>query len=394
MIDIDPAIAPFEPGRGPRLEAPARRAEAVRPRTRVSWRAVAWQVFALGAVAVLAGWLLRNAAANLAARHIASGFRFLGDSAGFAISEGPVPYELGDTYARAFEAGIANTLKAALPAVVLASLLGLAAGIAQVSRNALVRLVAVGYVDIVRNVPLLVQVLLWYFALTTWLPDAQAPLQWCDALFVSKAGLTTASPHGAGVLAVLCCASVALPAAAWRAARSRALAVGLSLAAVGLAWRFAPLQWEFPEMGAFGLVGGATLSPEWIALVGALTLYAGAYCAEIVRAGLQAVPHGQVEAAQALGLTRGQSMARVILPQAMRVIAPPYTSLVMSTLKNSSLAVAIGYPDVVSVATTALNQNGQAVECIAIIASVYLALNLVIAVGMGLLNRRAQFKER
>jgi general L-amino acid transport system permease protein len=147
-------------------------------------------------------------------------------------------------------------------------------------------------------------------------------------------------------------------------------------------------------LGTFGVTGGATLSPEWLALVGALTLYAGAYGAEIVRADLQAVPRGQWEAAHALGLTRAQALRRVIVPQALRVIVPPFASLVMNTIKNSSLAVAIGYPDLVSVATTSLNQNGQAIECIAIIASVYLLLNLLIALGMGAVNAAVQLKER
>ncbi|HJV61893.1 MAG TPA: ABC transporter permease subunit [Albitalea sp.] len=322
-------------------------APSAEPPTRVpAWRSIAWLVLALALVLALGSWLVHNAAANLAARHIASGFGFLNDSAGFAISEGVVPYDSGDRYALAFAAGIANTLRAALPAVLLASVLGFAAGIAQISRHALLRLLAVGYVDIVRNVPLLVQVLLWYFALTSLLPDAERPLQWDHLVFLSKGGLTVTLP------------------------------------------------WQPAEVGAFGVNGGATMSPEWLALVSALTLYAGAYCAEVVRAGLQAVPRAQWEAAHALGLTRGQALRRVIVPQALRVIVPPYTSLVMNTIKNSSLAVAIGYPDIVSVATTSLNQNGQAIECIAIIAGVYLLLNLATAAVMGVVNTRVQLKER
>ncbi len=321
-----------------------------RPAARLNLRSLGLQAAALVAVVALGAWLVHNAALNLAARNIASGFGFLKDSAGFAISEGLVPYEAGDTYLRAFVAGVANTLRAAIPAIVFATVLGFLVGIGQISKHALVKLLARTYVDIVRNVPLLVQVLLWYFALTLLLPDNAEPFSLGGAVFLSKGGLAFPFPGAAG--------------------------------------------WEVPQLGGFGVSGGATLSPEWIALVTALTQYSGAYCAEIVRAGLQAVPRGQWEATHALGLTRGQALRRVIIPQSLRVIVPPYTSLVMNTIKNSSLAVAIGYPDIVSVATTSLNQNGQAIECIAIIAAVYLALNLLTALVMGIVNRRVQLKER
>jgi general L-amino acid transport system permease protein len=301
-------------------------------------------------VVLAAAWLIHNAALNLAAHHIGSGFAFLEDSAGFAISESAVPYQAGDTYARAFVAGVANTLRAAFPAIVLASLIGFALGTAQISRHALVSLLSRAWVDLVRNVPLLVQLLVWYFALTELLPETDSPLRLGSGVFLSKGGLAVPMPgmHG----------------------------------------------WEVPHLGTFGVVGGAVLSPEWLALVAALTQYSGAYCAEIVRAGLQAVPRGQWEASHALSLTRGQTLWRVVVPQGLRVIVPPYTSLVMNTIKNSSLAVAVGYPDIVSIATTSLNQNGQAIECIAIIAAVYLTLNLITAVIMAIVNRRVQLAER
>jgi general L-amino acid transport system permease protein len=320
------------------------------PRTAPDYRSLGLQAAALAAVVLVGAWLVHNAAVNLAARNIAAGFGFLDDSAGFAISEGLVPFEPSHSYARAFAAGVANTLRAALPAVLAATVFGFALGIAQLSRHALVSLLARAFVDLVRNVPLLVQVLLWYYALTELLPSTDAPLAHGGVVFLSKGGL-------------------AFPG-------------------------FGAHGWEVPQLGNFGVTGGATLSPEWLALVAALTQYSGVYCAEIVRAGLQAVPRGQWEASHALSLTRGQALRRVAMPQALRVIVPPYTSLVMNTIKNSSLAVAVGYPDIVSVATTSLNQNGQAIECIAIIAAVYLTLNLLTALAMSVVNRRVQLKER
>jgi general L-amino acid transport system permease protein len=368
---------------------------AAPPRAPLNWRSLGLQALALAIVVALGAWLVHNAAVNLAARNIASGFGFLRDTAGFAISEGLLPYEPSDSYARAFAAGVANTLRAALPAVFLATVLGFVLGIAQTSRHALVKLLSRGFVDIVRNVPLLVQVLLWYFALTELLPGTDSPIRIDDALFLSKEGLQLAVPELTASQAVVPLAlTVLLPWLAWFAGRWRGIAMPVSLLIVVGVWLFWPDSWQRPQVGGFGISGGATLTPEWLALVVALTQYSGVYCAEIVRAGLQAVPKGQWEATHALSLTRWQALRQVIIPQSLRVIVPPYTSLVMNTIKNSSLAVAIGYPDIVSAATTALNQNGQAIECIAIIAAVYLTLNLLTALVMGVVNARVQLKER
>jgi general L-amino acid transport system permease protein len=370
-------------------------AAATPPRAPLNLRSLGLQALALALVVLLGVWLVRNAAVNLGSQNIASGFGFLGDTAGFAISEGVLPYEPSDSYARAFAAGVANTLRAALPAVLLATVLGFVLGIAQTSRHPLVRTLSRGFVDLVRNVPLLVQVLLWYFALTELLPGTDTPLQAADVAFLSKGGFTFAVPELTASQAVVPLAlTVLLPWLAWLATPWRRFSVPLALLAVIGVWVFWPDSWTRPQIGSFGVSGGATLTPEWLALVIALTQYSGAYCAEIVRAGLQAVPRGQWEATHALSLTRAQALRRVIVPQSLRVIVPPYTSLVMNTIKNSSLAVAIGYPDIVSAATTALNQNGQAIECIAIIAAVYLTLNLLTALVMGVVNARVQLKER
>ena len=366
------------------------------PQPKTDPRSIAWQAAALAAVVLAGAWLVHNATVNLAARNIASGFGFLKDTAGFAISEGLMPYEAGDSYARAFAAGVANTLRASLPAIVLATALGFTLGIAQVSRHALVRTLSRGFVDLVRNVPLLVQVLLWYFALTELLPNGEEALHVSDVAYLSKGGFAFAVPDLTASQAMVPVLLTAMAAwLAWNARRRwRGIAIPVAIVAIAALWIFWPDEWKRPEVTGFGIAGGATLTPEWIALVVALTQYSGAYCAEIVRAGLQAVAKGQWEATHALGLTRAQALRRVIVPQSLRVIVPPYTSLLMNTIKNSSLAVAIGYPDIVSVATTSLNQNGQAIECIAIIAAVYLMLNLFTALVMSVVNRRVQLKER
>jgi general L-amino acid transport system permease protein len=314
---------------------------------KVVWKALAWQLALAGALVVIGAWFVGNTQANLAARGLSSGYDFLLESAGFAITEGPVPYEPGNSYLRAFASGAANTLVAAIPAVALTTLIGLALGVAAIGHNAVLRGVVRAYVDGARNVPLLVQVLLWYALLTNALPDSSAPLE-AAGFFLSKAGL--AMRH--------------------------------------------PFTGDTPAIGAFGVTGGLEVSPELTAIVVGLAGYSSAYCAEVVRAGLLAVPPGQWEAAHALGLTRAQSIRLIVLPQALRVILPPYISLVLNTIKNSSLGVAIGYPEIVSIGTTSLNQSGRAIECISLIAGLYLLLNLVTSLVLSLYNHRVQIRER
>src|SRR5450830_248891 len=309
------------------------------PKRPLNVRALGVQFVVLVVALALLAWLAHNAASNLAARNIASGFSFLKDTAGFSISEGVVSYETGDTYLRAFMVGMVNTLRAAIPAVLLASLFGFIAGIAQISANALVRTIARTYVDVVRNVPLLVQVLMWYILVTEGLPSSDNPLIFGDVAFLSKGGLAVAAPELSTTLAIMLVAiTIALPVLAWRVKprRTRALGMAVALVACSTAWVVLPSDWSRPALGNFGVSGGAALSPEWLALVCALTIYAGAYCAEIVRSGIQAVHRGQWEAAHALGLTRTQTLMRVIVPQSLRVIVPPYTSVIMNTTKNSS----------------------------------------------------------
>lgn len=314
------------------------------PRKTISPAALAVQAALLVLVLALLGWLAHNAQTNLRERNMAAGFDFLfSDSAGFAIGEGWVPFGEDDSYFRAMLAGAANTIRVALPALLFATVLGLGLGIASLAQNPLVRTVARGVVDLVRNIPLLVQVLLVYIMATEWLPETETPLKLLG-FYLSKGGLI--------------------------------------------------LPWGEIEETPFGVHGSHTLSTEWMSLVVALTLYAGTYCAEIVRAGLQSVPRGQSEASHALSLSRWQTLRLVLIPQGLRVAIPPYTSLMLSTIKNSSLGVAIGYPDIVSVANTSMNQTGRAIECIAVIASVYLLINLCTSLAMAQVNRRVAIKER
>ena len=354
------------------------------------------QLLVLALVVAVLAWFVNNVSGNLRERGLASGFSFVHDSADFGISEGLVPYETGDSYLRAFSVGVSNTLRAALPAMVLATALGFLLGVAQISRHPLIQRLGKTYVDVVRNVPLLIQVLLWYMFLTNGLPNPQDPVQWAGLVVLSKAGLAVVAPTGQAGLWWLTSAAIVVGGSllVWPMFRWGKGRILLLLALGSLVWLGLPLDWESPTVGAFGVNGGANLSTEWLALVAGLTFYTASYIAEIVRGGLQAVPRGQWEAAHAMGLSWNQSLVRVVLPQSLRVMVPPFTSTLMSTTKNSSLAVAVGYPDIVSVATTSLNQTGQAIECIAIIASVYLVLNMLTSLIMAWVNARVQIKER
>ncbi|HUW38462.1 MAG TPA: ABC transporter permease subunit [Rhodocyclaceae bacterium] len=304
-----------------------------------------------GAVAVglaLLLWLLFHVtAANMHARGIRSGFGFLREPAGFAIGESLLPFDSSDSALWALVVGLVNTLRVALPAIVVSTLLGTLIGLGRLSPNLLLSRLCQAYVETLRNVPLLLQLLAWYFVVTDLLPDAGAALQIAPHVFLSKSGL-------------------ALP---WFGGDGGTL-------------------FDLPVRGDFGVTGGAALTPEYLALLGGLSLYTAAYVAETVRAGIQSVPRGQSEAALALGLSRVQSFRLVQLPQALRSIIPPLTNQHLSLSKNVSLAVAIGYPDLVSIADTTLNQTGRAAECIAVIMAVYLLLSLVTAWLSAWLERR------
>jgi general L-amino acid transport system permease protein len=374
------------------------------------FRGIVWQVLVVGVVAAIIWYLVGNTNRNLAARHIATGFGFLGRTAGFPIGEHLIPYDPAvDTFSRALAIGILNTLRVAVVGVVLTTILGTLIGIARLSRNWLLARLSGIYVETLRDIPLLLQ-LLFLYMLLQGLPGPKQAWRPVPGVFLSNRGIRVpvldwAPAYGWVLLAV----AVGI-AATWlwaRAARARqertgarppvwpvgiALIVGLPLlvwAALG-----GPFQADVPALRGFNFQGGAALSPEYFALTLGLVLYTASYIAEIVRSGILAVPQGQWEAGAALGLSRSTVLRRVVLPQTLRVVIPPMTSQYLNLVKNSSLAVAIGYQDVTSIAYTVLNQTGQSIEGIAYIMAVYLTISLGISLFMNWYNARIALTER
>jgi general L-amino acid transport system permease protein len=372
-------------------------------------RSVVFQVVLCVLVAAVIGLLVWAAAQNLARAKVASGFDFWGITAGFDISQTLIDYSSNtSTYGRAFWVGLLNTLLVAAIGVVLATAVGFGIGIARLSTNWLVAHLAAGYVQLVRNVPLLLQLLFWYNAVLKALPDFRDSIRLPGGGYLNNRGLFLPSPELGGngyimlvVLAVGLAGAVALAVLArrWRLDGKLAAGVGLAwvlgLAVLAYMASGASLTFVYPEMSRFNLRGGMEVLPELVALVIGLVIYTGAFIAESVRAGILAVPKGQMEAAYALGLPRMLTLRLVIVPQAMRVIIPPLTNQYLNLTKNSSLAVAIGYPDLVQIFTgTVLNQTGQAVEIVAITMAVYLAISLVTSFLMNIYNARMALRER
>ena len=373
-------------------------------------RALIWQVGALAIVVVTLWYLAATAHENLARQHIATGFGFLQNTAGFGIVQALIPYSEEASYGRAFLVGLCNTLLVAALGTVLAVALGFMVGIARLSSNWLVAKLAAAYVETLRNIPLLLQLFFWYFAILQPLPGPRESLTLLPGVFLSNRGvvmsgigLTETSSFflAALVVAVLAARYIA------RRTRARLLATGQHFPVVivntviiiglpALVWLIgAPFTLDHPTMGKYDFAGGWRLLPEFLALLLGLTLYTAAFIAEIVRGGIQSVGRGQTEAAHALGLSNWQTLRLVVIPQALRVIIPPLTSQILNLTKNSSLAVAIGYPDLVSVfAGTVLNQTGQAIEVIAITMGVYLVISLATSLAMNLYNARVAIVER
>jgi general L-amino acid transport system permease protein len=371
-------------------------------------RSVLYQVAVIGGMALLGAYLVSNTLANLASRNIATGFGFLGREAGFGVSESLIEYSPADSYARVLLVGLLNTLKVSVVGIVLATIIGTIAGIARLSRNWLVARFASVYVEGLRNIPVLLQLFFWYALISELLPGPRQALNPLPGVFLSARGLKFPEPVWQTTHLLMFIAVLVGIAAAWvigRWARIRrersgqlfpSIQVGLALM-LGppiLVWILggAPTAMNVPELRGFNFVGGFTVTPEFTALLVGLVLYTGTFIAEIVRGGILAVAHGQTEAGLALGLSRGQVLRLIILPQALRVIIPPLTSQYLNLTKNSSLAIAIGYPDLVSTANTAINQTGQAVEGIAIIMAVYLTVSLSISTFMNWYNRRIALK--
>lgn len=373
-------------------------------------RAIIYQVVLIAGVVALGAFLISNTLTNLEQRQIRTGYDFLGSEAGFFIGETLIPYDAADSYGRAFLVGLLNTLKVSAIGIVLATVLGTVIGIARLSQNWIVARLASAYVETLRNIPLLLQLFFWYATLTNLLPDSNHAAKFGFNIFLSKEGLRYPWPevepaHIWALIALPVGVVAALVFSKWAHRRQMAtgkqtpilwpsLAIILGLPLIVWIVGGAPSQFEIPEKTNFGYDGGAAVTPEFLALVLGLVTYTASFIAEIVRAGILAVSWGQSEAAGALGLRRGQTLRLVVLPQALRVIVPPMTSQFLNLTKNSSLAVAIGYPDLVSVANTTLNQTGQAIECISLIMAVYLTISLSIAGAMNWYNRRIALVER
>ncbi|HEX3695780.1 MAG TPA: ABC transporter permease subunit [Polyangia bacterium] len=325
------------------------------PRRRRDRRPWALQAALLLSVTALGWALIAHALATLRAQGVAAGFGFLRQPAGFEIGESWLGYDPQRSLARAFIVGLSNTIRVALPACALTTILGTLIGLGRRAPYRPARALCTAYVELVRNVPLLVQLLMWYFALTTFLPDAGDAWRGPFGVYLSKSGLSFPWP--------------AAPPGHW--------------------W---PWTWDRPIAGPLNVSGGGAVTPEYLAVLLALTVYTAAFVAEVVRAGIEAVPIEQVQAAQAQGLRSAQIIGWIVLPQALRVMVPSLTNQYLNLTKNSTLGVAVGYPELVSISNTALNQTGRAFECITVITAIYLALSLLTSAAMNRYNARVALR--
>ena len=374
-------------------------------------RQVLFQIVLIIALAALFWMIISNTAANLRRQNIASGFGFWNTTAGFDISQTLIQYTNTSTYGRVFWVGLTNTLLVAAIGVVFATILGFLMGIARLSNNWLIARLATVYVETIRNIPLLLQLFVWYFAVLKSLPPPRQSLELMGGAVLNLRGLYLPEPlpqpgFEAPLAALALGVLASIGSAIWAKRRQRltgaqfhtGLAAFVLIVLLPVATFFvvgAPLEFDYPTLRGFNYTGGIVVLPELLALLLGLVIYTGAFIAEIVRAGIQGVPKGQKEAASAIGLSTGQTLRLVVIPQAMRIIIPPLTSNYLNLIKNSSLAVAIAYPDLVSVfAGTVLNQTGQAVEVILITMLVYLTLSLFTSLLMNWFNARMALVER
>jgi len=374
-------------------------------------RAIFFQVVVFAFVVWLGATLVSNTLENMERRSIQTGFDFLDQSAGFAVLFSLIPYDESYTYGRTFIVGLLNTLLVSFLGIVFATVIGFVAGVGRLSSNWIFARLCGLYVEIFRNIPLLLQIFFWYGAVLQALPNPRNSMSLFDSIFLTKRGLFVPAPvfeNGMGLVGLVLLLGII---ATWHLRRwvdKRREDTGLEfpfwrwagvlLIVLPLVTFFAmgsPMHWSFPALTGFNFSGGGVLLPELVALWFALSIYTGTFIAEIVRSGIQAVSHGQTEAAAALGLRKNLITRFVILPQALRVIIPPLTSQYLNLTKNSSLATAIGYPDLVNVFMgTTLNQTGQAVEVVAMTMAVYLTISIVISMIMNSYNRRIALTER
>jgi len=390
--------------------APGDRAPSVAFWNDAKTRGIIYQVVSFVLVVLFVWWVVGNTAENLARANIASGFGFLENRAGFDISESLIQYSSDSTYGRAFVVGILNTLLVAAVGIVTATIVGFIVGVGRLSRNFLIRQLSTVYVEIFRNIPPLLVIFFWYIGVLSALPQVRESLTIGSFAFLNNRGFFFPRVvWGDGAWMILAALVVGILAAfflrRWAVRRQEAtgqqfpllrwglaLVIGLPVAAFAIAGM--PLSFDLPAPSGFGIRGGWQVNPEFMALYLALSLYTASFIAEIVRAGILGIVRGQTEASHALGLRHGHTLRLVIVPQALRIIIPPLTSQYLNLTKNSSLAIAVGYPDLVAVGGTVLNQTGQSVEVVAIWMVVYLTLSLATSLLMNWFNARMALVER
>jgi general L-amino acid transport system permease protein len=373
-------------------------------------RSLVFQAVVVVLLVAAVWWIVDNVIDNLTRLHIASGFGFLKGRAGFDISDSAIAYSSDSTYGRAIVVGFINTLIVAAAGIVTATVIGFIVGIGRLSRNWLIRKICTVYVEVFRNIPPLLVIFFWYSGVLAVLPPPRESINLPFSSFLNQRGFyfpRAVWGDGSWLIFVALLVGIAMAWFVARKARQRqmatgqqfpvfwtsvALIVGLPLLAYALSGF--PLTFDFPKQSTFNLTGGFQVKPEFLSLYLALSCYTAAFIAEIVRAGILGVTKGQTEAAGALGLRTGSILRLVVVPQAMRIVIPPLTSQYLNLTKNSSLAIAIGYPDLTATTGTVLNQTGQAIECVLIMMVVYLALSLVTSAIMNVVNARMALVER
>jgi general L-amino acid transport system permease protein len=390
---------------------PPRRPRFALPQGTLAWRAFAIQAVVLVAITAFLIWIAANIITNITRLNINTGFSFLSRPAGFEIAQKLINFGEAATYFDVFLVSLINTVVLTAVAIVFATLLGFIIGLARLSSNKLVAGVAAAYVEIIRNIPLLLQLFYWYFAVLRPLPNPRQSLNFFDVAFLNKRGLYLPYPITEPGFGALVATTLAMIAAglvlAWMNKRHRlrtgtslhsvrAIALLLLVPPVVVAWLTGfPLSWDVPHLAGFNFDGGMAVIPEFVAMAIALSLYGAAYIAEIVRSGIRAVPSGQIDAGRAIGLRPGAISRKIVIPQALRVILPPLGTQYIVLLKNSSLAAAIAYPDLMLVfAGTVLNQTGQPLEVMLVTMASYVLIGLIIGAVINLLNRRVQLVER
>ncbi len=375
------------------------------------YRAMFFQILLISALAYFFYTIVQNTLDNMNARGVSTGFGFMSEPAGFDILQTLVPFDSTYSFGRSFIVGVLNTLLVTALGIVFATLLGFIVGVARLSNNWLVSKIATVYIETFRNIPLLIQIIFWYSLIVGSLPAVRDSFSLFDSFFLNQRGINIPSPiYESGFIytgiAIVIGIIGSFILKRWASKRQEKTGkqfpvfisiLGLIILLPVLIYFItgSPITWDVPKLGRFNLQGGATVIPELVGLLIALTIYTAAFIAEIVRSGIKAVSHGQSEAALSVGLTPNQNLRLVVIPQALRVIIPPLTSQYLNLFKNSSLAAAIGYPDLVAVFMgTTLNQTGQAVEIVAVTMGVYLLVSLLISMFMNWYNAKMSLVER